>query len=89
VENARLLAFKRAEDDEGWIVRLHNPAPHPVTASLSFPGFPVTTFCPTNVIEENMAPYESVNGSVMIHISTAGLATLRLPAPNIPLLSGD
>jgi len=51
--NVMLLTWKRAEDDDGWIIRLWNTANTPAATTIRMPGLPLTDVRPVNLVEED------------------------------------
>ena len=47
-----LLTWKKAEDGDGWIMRLWNPADAPSTSTIRMPGLQLTDVRPVNLVEE-------------------------------------
>lgn len=50
--NLVLLAWKQAEDGDGWIIRLWNTADTPSTSTIRMPGLRLTEVRPVSLVED-------------------------------------
>jgi len=75
--------IKRAEDGEGFIVRLYEPARRRGVASLRF-GIPLRAAYSTNLLEENQAPLDVMQESVESDAETPPLANSVVEFPIKP-----
>jgi alpha-mannosidase len=68
---------KRAEDGNGIIVRFYECQRIRGAVNLTF-GFPVKAAYRTNLLEENQAELEVLDGAVSYNVRTYEIVTLRV-----------
>ncbi|HID10268.1 MAG TPA: hypothetical protein EYP17_03080, partial [Candidatus Latescibacteria bacterium] len=78
--NVMLLALKRAEDEDGIIVRLMETEGRKTTAGLRLSFAEVSRAMLTNLVEEDLEPLEVSEGIVQVPIGPFGIATVRCSA---------
>jgi len=76
--NAMLLALKRAEDGDGFIVRLLETEGHAAEASVRLPGIELRRAYETDVVERNRGPLTVADGAVTVSLKPWGIATVRV-----------
>lgn len=76
--NVLVLTLKRAEDGDGWIVRLWEMAGRAGTAQLSFPQWQPQEAMLTNLVEENQQPLGMKGRSVSVPVEAWGVMTVRV-----------
>lgn len=74
-ENVVLDALKRAEDGQGWIVRLHEYAGQDAHVCLS-PNIQYTRWCETSLMEENIS--QASDAPIEIKLTPYEVKTIRL-----------
>lgn len=77
-DHVQLVAFKPAEDAEGWIVRLKETEGRGGTARLGGFPFPVGRAWLANGVEENIRPLEIRSGGVEVPLGAYQYTTVRL-----------
>ena len=77
-DNVLLVTVKRAEDGNGFIVRLLETEGRDTEVSVSLPFVQVTAAYETNLVEENERIIPVKGKSVGVKINAWGNATLRL-----------
>ena len=73
-----MTAFKRAEADDGWIVRLLDLDGTGGPVQLSFPAFTFTSATRTNLVEEPEGTLDVSEHAVTVPLDKRGMATVRL-----------
>lgn len=73
--NLVLDALKRAEDGQGWIVRVHEFAGQDSKGAL-VPNIPYQAWCETNLMEENLT--ELTQDAIALHLTPYEVKTIRL-----------
>lgn len=74
-ENVVIDAIKRAEDGQGWIVRLHEFGGQDANLELK-PNLPFSTWCETNLMEENLAQLTA--DAIHLQLTPYEVKTIRL-----------
>ena len=75
--NVIVESVKQVEDGEGFIVRLYEAGRTGTHAKVSF-GVPVTAVSETNLLEEDAAALEIVDGTVELYLRPFEIKTLRV-----------
>jgi len=80
IDQPNVMAFtlKRAEDGDGYIVRLIELAGKDTVTRLRLPGVAVVDALRTNIMEENGERLAVVDGEIILPIPAFGIETLRL-----------
>ena len=78
--NALLLTLKRAEDGDGFILRLTETEGKEVTATVSLPHLTIQKAQATSLVEENQRDLAFTAHQVTTPLRAFGLATIRLHA---------
>ncbi len=76
--NVFLVTAKRAEDDQGIIVRLIETDGAPTTATLTLPNLKIEKAWQTNLVEEKETELACTENHVSVPVKAFGIATLRL-----------
>jgi alpha-mannosidase len=76
--NVMLLALKRAEDDEGIIIRLNETEGSDTEVNLTLPMMSIEKVFETNLVEENKRPMDFQGQTINIPIKGFGLKTVRI-----------
>jgi alpha-mannosidase len=76
--NVVLLAFKEAEDGNGWILRLWEVEGESATATLRFPLWEVTRAALTNLVEEDGESLPVMRGIVFVPVGAHAVVTVRI-----------
>jgi len=76
--NVLLTTLKRAEDDEGIIIRLIETQGKATTASVAFPYISVAEAMLTNLVEENQGRAVFSEHQVHVDLEAFGIATIRI-----------
>jgi len=76
--NVMLTTLKRAEDDEGIIIRLIETQGKATTASVAFPHISVAEAMLTNLVEENQGRAVFSEHQVQVDLEAYGIATIRI-----------
>ncbi len=81
VPNVMVTAFKRAEDGNGWIVRLLETGGKKTDATLTFeiPKFDRAYEC--NLVGKTIKPLRLQDGQLTLAIDAYGIKTVRFAAP--------
>jgi alpha-mannosidase len=75
----QMLAFKPAEDGDGWILRLWNPSPETLHTQVELPGRPLAAAaCATLTEEPASGTVCCRGGAVEVSLDPAAVITLRL-----------
>jgi alpha-mannosidase len=77
-ENVALLAFKPAEDDEGFIIRLIETERKDTTARLTFPFHELKEAYKCNLVEERISKLEIVENGVDVPLKAGGVTTIMV-----------
>jgi alpha-mannosidase len=73
-----LTALKRAEDDDGIIIRLIETEGRATTATVTLPYVDVAEAVATNLAEENQGEAASAEHEIQVHLKAFGIATVRI-----------
>ena len=76
--NVVVITLKRAEDDEGIVVRLHETEGQDTAVNVTMPGMRMVKAYETDVMEKNIRSLEASEGSVRIDVNGFGLKTMRI-----------
>jgi alpha-mannosidase len=74
--NIAFSAFKRAEDGDGYILRLYEMLGKAVTACIRLDGFQTAIIC--RMDESHLAPLEVQNGCIRVEFAPHKIVSLRL-----------
>jgi hypothetical protein len=80
VPNVVVTAFKRAEDDDGFILRLMETAGRDTQAAVTFPGISIRHALETDLVEVNRRVLTCSEHQVRVALSPYAIRTLRLRA---------
>ena len=78
VDGAQVLAFKKAENGRGLILRVWNPGPGVSRCRVSFPGLDVSILRRTNLVEEDIGDPHRVSGAYSFDLHPGRPETMRL-----------
>jgi len=73
-----LLAFKRAEDGRGYVLRFLETEGRDTRAAVRVPSIDIASACLTNLVEEDVGPVDVRGQAVTFDVRAWGTATLRL-----------
>lgn len=76
--NAWLLTLKRAEDGDGWIIRLMETEGAAVSTIITFPHLAIRKAWTTNLVEENQAESACSGHEARLPLAPFGISTLRI-----------
>jgi hypothetical protein len=78
INGAQALAFKKAEDGRGLILRVWNPGPEVSRCRVSFPGLDISILHHTDLLEEDTGDPQRVSGVYSFDLRPGRPETLRL-----------
>lgn len=76
--NVMLLTMKRAEDDEGIIVRLNETEGRDTEVEITLPLLNINKVYETNLVEENEKLMEVQGQTIRVQLKAFGITTLRI-----------
>jgi hypothetical protein len=79
-DNVLVTTIKRAEDGDGYIIRLMETAGQETTVTVTTPLWPILHAFETNLVEENQRLLQALTHAVQIDLPAFGLRTLRIKA---------
>ncbi|MCC6861299.1 MAG: hypothetical protein IT158_22215 [Bryobacterales bacterium] len=82
--NARLTAFKQAEDGRGWILRLRETSGRGGIARLRSPLFPLAAAWLASGVEDDKSPLAPKQGTLEIPLTPDEFTTVRLLFGTVP-----
>jgi len=77
-DNVLLLALKRAEDANGFIVRVIETEGEDTQTTITFPLILISEAFETDLVEENLRPLSFKPHSVTAHVKAWGMGTVRI-----------
>jgi hypothetical protein len=75
-DSVALVTIKRADDNRGFILRLHETTGRPLTATLGFPA-PIAQAFTATTTESDLAPIPFTGPAISINLSPFSLTTIR------------
>ncbi|MCK4308191.1 hypothetical protein KAW50_08210 [candidate division WOR-3 bacterium] len=77
--NVVMLAFKKVENNKGYIIRLYETSGKKTAFKITIiPSFKISESWLTNIVERNIKPLKTQNNTISVLIEGFGITTIRI-----------